>query len=109
MKIKTRDLESSKARKDAAEKAMSALDSLVLEEIRHLTRVGRKLHSKGPILVPQKLVVSNLGLRHHCVPGNKPHGPKSWLMGIIARRLEDAGLIAIFNNGNRTFFTLLLQ
>ena len=54
--------------------------------------------------VPSIQIKKDFDLNFVCVPkNNKQYGEKGWLFAILARILEDRGLVEHYKTGNRAF------
>ena len=55
--------------------------------------------------VPSSEIKKDLGLNYVAVPQeNTQYGRKGWLFAIVARMLEDDGLVEYKKNGNRAYY-----
>lgn len=72
-------------------------------EVLQFIRMERSAFDDG--WVPAADIKKKLDLNFVAVPkANKQYGEKGWLFGIIARMLEDRGLVEYKKRGNRAFY-----
>ena len=86
-------------RKETVHKLLKALASEVFEFIRE----SEPAYPEG--WVPAPHVKNSLGLNFIAVPlANIPRGEKGWLFLILARMLEDKGLLEYRKEGTRAYY-----
>lgn len=86
-------------RKDRVHQHINSIAAEVLEEIKERESASFERW------VPANEIKDVLELNFVSVPrANKQYGPKGWLFAIVARKLEDDGLVEYKKVGNRAFY-----